>query len=131
MKNQNSENCKVEGLTFLYSNLRSVSTNLGDLENLIADSKPSVIALTETWFENENDVELYSIDGYHRQFTITRNKRRSGGVAIYVTLDLEAKLIHTDEIHESVSVKNSDSEKKKKVKFLVFTVNLPETETSI
>ena len=82
------------------------------------------------WFKNENDVELYSIDGYHRPFTTTRNKRRGGGVAIYVTLDLEAELIHTDEIHESVSVKISDS-KKRKSQFLVFTVNLPETETSI
>ena len=105
----------VEGLTFFYNNIRSVSTNLGDLEILLAESKPSVIALTETWFKNENDVELYSIDGYHRPFTSTRNKRRGGGVAIYVTLDLEAELIHTDEIHESVSVKISDSKKKKKI----------------
>ena len=115
MKNQNSETCVVEGLTFFYNNIRSVSKNLGDLEILIEDSKPSVFALTETWFKSESDEELYSIDGYHRPFTSTRSKKRGGGVAIYVTLDLEAELIHTDEIHESVSVKISDSKTKKKI----------------
>ena len=45
---KNSKNSVVEGLTFLHNNIGSVLTNLGDLEVLIADLKPSVIALTET-----------------------------------------------------------------------------------
>ena len=60
----------VEELKTFYNNVRLVSTNLGDLETLIAESKASVIALTETWFKNENDVELYSIGGDHGPFTV-------------------------------------------------------------
>ena len=68
----------VEGLTFFYNNIRSVSANLGELEFLIAESKPSVIALTETWFKDENDAELYSIDRHQKPFASTRTKRRGG-----------------------------------------------------
>ena len=45
----------------------------------------------------------------------TRNRKRGGGVAIYVTSDLEAELPHTDEAYESLSVKFSDFKKKKKI----------------
>ena len=64
---------------------------------------------------NENIVEYNSINGYHRPFTSTRSERRGGGVASYVTLDLEPNLMHTDEIHQSVSVKISDSKTKTKI----------------
>ena len=121
----------VEGLTLFYNNIRSVSANLGDLEILIADLKPSVIALTETWFKDENDVELYNLEGYHKPFTSTRNNKRGGGVAIYVTLDLEAELQHTDEENESISVKISDSKKKKKIIVSCFYCEPPETEIDI
>ena len=105
----------MQGFTFFYNNIRSVSTNLGNLEILIAERKPSIIALTETWFKSESDAELYCLEGYHRPFASTRTKKRGGGVAIYVTLDLEAELLHTDEYNESISVKVSDFKKTKKV----------------
>ena len=66
-------------------------------------------------FERKKNVEQYSIDGYHRPFTSTRSERRGAG----------------DEIHESVSVKTSEPKRKRKLQFLVFTANLPETENSI
>ena len=105
----------VEGLTFLYNNIRSVSTNLEDLEILVAQTKPSVIALTETWWKNENEAGLYCLEGYERPFASTRNRKRGGGVAIYLTSDLEDELLHTDEAYESLSVKISDFKKKKKI----------------
>ena len=103
--NENFNKRVVEGLTFLDNDIRSVSANLEDLEILVAQSKPSVIALTETWWRNENDSELFCLEGYQRPFASTRNRERGGGVAIYVTSDLEAELLHTDEAYESISVK--------------------------
>ena len=55
---ENSEKGVVEGLTIFYNNIGSVSANLHNLAILIAESKPSVIALTETWFKKENE-ELF------------------------------------------------------------------------
>ena len=46
--NQNFEKRVVEGLTFLYHNITSVSAKLEYLGIFVAQSKPSVIALTET-----------------------------------------------------------------------------------
>ena len=81
----------VGKFTIFYNNIRSVSANLGHLEILVSELKPSVIAITETWFKSENDDELFSLEGYHQPFTSTRTQKRGGGVAIYVTKDLEAE----------------------------------------
>ena len=113
--NENFKKRVVEGLTFLYKNIRSESANLEHLELLVAQSKPSVIELTETWWKNEKDAELFCLEGYQRPFASTRNRERGGGVAIYVASILEAELLHTDEAYESISVKISDFKKKKKL----------------
>ena len=88
---------------------------MGHLEILVSELKPSVIDFTETWFKSENDDELFSLEGYHQPFTNTRTQKRGGGVAIYVTKDLEAELFHSDEYHESVSVKLNNPKNKKKI----------------
>ena len=76
-----------------------------NVELLVSELKLSNIALIETWFETEIGDELFSLGGYHQPFISTRTQKRGDGVAIYVTLELEAKLSHSDVYHESVSVK--------------------------
>ena len=71
----------------MYDNIRSVSTNLRDVEVLIADLEPSVITVTETWFKNE----LLKLECYNRPFARPRPKT-GGGLVIDVTLYLEAEL---------------------------------------
>ena len=115
MNNNQKLNCVVGKFTIFYNNIRPVSANLGHLEILISELKPSVIALIETWFKSENDDEQFSLEGYHQSFTSTRTQKRGGGVAIYVTKDLEAELFHSDEYHESVSVKINGPKNKKKI----------------
>ena len=107
-------------MTYWFNNITSVSANLESLEIFVAQSKHFVIALTETWWKNESDADLFCLLGYQRPFASTRNRKRGGGVAIYVTPDLEAELLHTDEAHESISVKISDFKKKEKNSFLLF-----------
>ena len=97
-KQSKTQLCGREVHIFL-NNIRSVSANLGHLELLVSELKPSVIALTETWFKSENDDELFSLEGYHQSFTNTRTQKRGGGKAIYVPLDLEAELFHSDEYY--------------------------------
>ena len=80
----------------------------------------SVIALTKTWFKSKHDDELFGVEGYHQPFTTTRTQKRGGGVAIYVTLDLEAELIR-NEYYESVSVKINNAKKNQSIWFLLRT----------
>ena len=80
--NKNFKKRVVEGLTFLYSNIRSVSANLEDLEISLAKSKPSVIALTETWWKSEHAAELFCLVGYQRLFAGRGNWKRGSGEAI-------------------------------------------------
>ena len=108
--------------------MRSVSANLGELEILIEERKTSIIFLTETWFKNNDDVNLHCLEGYQRLFKSIRSEQRGGGVAIYVSDCLQAEIVHTDEDFESASVKVA---KKAKLMFLPSTVNLRETDTTI
>ena len=95
-----------------YNNIRSVSENLGELEVLIEERKPSILALTETWFKNNDDVNLHRLDGYQKPFTSIRSEQRGGGVAKYVSECLQADILHTDEDFESVSVKVASKKSK-------------------
>ena len=77
------------------------------------ERKPSIIALTETWFKNNDDVNLHCLEGYQKPFTSIRSEQRGGGVAIYVSECLQAELIHSNEDFESVSVKVANKKSKK------------------
>ena len=112
-----------------YNIIRSVSANLGELEFLIAEGKPSIIVLTETWFKNNDDVNLHCLEGYQKPFTSVRSEQRGGGVAIYVSECLQAKLVHTDEDFESVSTKVGNKKKAKSL-FSASTANLREIKTT-
>ena len=89
-------NCEVEGIFLFYNFIRSVSANLGELKILIEERKPSILALTEAWFKNNDDVNLPCLEGYQEPFTSNRSEQRDGGVAIYVSGCLQAELVHTD-----------------------------------
>jgi len=85
---------------------------LGELEILIEERKPSIIALTETLFKNNDDVNLHCLEGYQKPFTSIRSEQRGGGVAIYVSECLQVELVHTDEDFESVSVEVGNKKSK-------------------
>ena len=116
-------NCSVEGITLFYNNIRSVCANLGKLEIWIKERKPSIIALTETWFKNNDDVNLHCLEGYQKPFTSFRSEQRGGGAAIYSSECLQAELIRTDEDFESISVKVANK-KKQNHGFLLLLPNI-------
>ena len=72
-------------LVVLNLNIRSLSKNF-DLLLCLIDSlvdKPSVIALTETWLNDDSPVNGYQISGYHPLISKHRNTR-GGGVAFFI-----------------------------------------------
>ena len=77
---------------FLGLNGRCLSYHLYELKVLLAslDQKPDVIALIETWMTVHDDTSDYKLEGYQPIEAHPRKeaKRRSGGVAFYITNDL-------------------------------------------
>lgn len=53
------------------------------------DSGFNIIAVSETWFKNKSST---SIPGY-KEFTVNRGERHGGGVAVYLSNELDGKVI--------------------------------------
>ena len=77
-------------VTLINFNIRSYHAN-SDAFFCIFNEKnlPDIFVLTETWFSNDNTLNLHGYSSYH---TI-RNTRRSGGVSVFVKNSLESYII--------------------------------------
>lgn len=71
---------KYNDLKIVYTNCRSLCNKLGALELCIFEEKPNLVALSETWFSPDSEL---NIEGYHGYYC-SRKSRRGGGVAIYI-----------------------------------------------
>ena len=62
------------------------------------DTRPDVIALTETWMTADDDKALLGIEGYQPIEANPRKiaKRRSGGVAFYVKNGIDYESVNYD-----------------------------------
>ena len=58
------------------------------------EQKPDVIALTETWLKDSDQLEDYDLPGYQTIVSKSRNnaKRQPGGVAFYIRDNLQYTL---------------------------------------
>lgn len=49
----NKSAIKLTALSFYYTNATSLNNKINELRAVAADSKPDIIPITETWFENQ------------------------------------------------------------------------------
>ena len=77
----------VDSISCLYTNCRSVVNKFAELANMISESGPNVVCLTETWLTHETEDSCFSLPSYHI-FRKDRLGGRGGGVAILVHSDL-------------------------------------------
>lgn len=91
--------------SLLYGNVRSISRKFGDLQTTVANLKPQVCALTETWLAAWN-CQLLPLCGYS-DFHVTRTDSRGGGVALYISEAFETTKVseHMDADIELLHVK--------------------------
>ena len=97
--NFNKINKKIDehNLTFIHLNIRSLNHNfeyLTDFLNLLT-KKPEIICLSETWLNNINNNNL-NIPNYKQVINNRhcQDKRRGGGVCIYVTNNLTYNIVN-------------------------------------
>lgn len=65
------------------SNVRSLNNKIDELEVVADDTKVDLIALTETWTDENTSPDYLAINGF-TLFSKPRTGRRGGGVALYV-----------------------------------------------
>ena len=85
---------KSEGLSnfsIIHFNTRSMAANFNKLKACIAqlDYKFDVIAISETWMNN-NENEEFQLENYNAYY-ISRHHRTNGGVALYINKALKHK----------------------------------------
>ena len=93
--NRTSQNC-------YYANIRSIAKNLDQLPLLLNECNNNradfdVIALSETWI-TEEQLKLYSLNGYNSFIQPRMDGRRSGGVVMYVKDYLKVEKIDSLQI---------------------------------
>ena len=83
---ENYDCFKRKGLHFVHMNIRSLIPKISELRIFAAQSKPAVLALTETWLDETVLNSEVNIDGY----TINRKDRcrNGGGVCLFVRDDI-------------------------------------------
>ena len=106
------------GLSVIHFNVRSLRANFDKLcqclDNL--NYKFDVIAITETWMNNDTIVSDYEIDEYDLYY-VNRVNKRGGGVGIYVKNELNCKQLKQysvtyNDIMECITIELSFSKKK-------------------
>ena len=94
--------CLLNGLSFIPFNARSLKANLQKIKDYLQELhlKFDIIAVSETWAELAiiDDLNLIDYSAYH----VTRETRKSGGVALYIRNELTCRLLET----KTIKVKN-------------------------
>ena len=82
-----------KNIVVMHVNAASLPCNFGELENLVIRSTvlPDVIAISETRLNNEHNLNLIQIPGYHKFIYKLSNSKNSdyGGVGMYISNRLQ------------------------------------------
>jgi len=70
---------KSKTLVILYTNAQSLAGKVNELSCIASDIKPDIIALTETWCNNDITNAVISIDGYEIVPDLRMDRMDTGG----------------------------------------------------
>ena len=85
-----------KGLSIVQFNARSLHANFGNIDSYISQLNFAfdVITISETWFSECTNVNVFNIKGYNLHY-VSRNEGKGGGVAIYVKSSIKYKLVES------------------------------------
>jgi hypothetical protein len=88
------EKCPSDDIKILHVNCRSLKANYDKICNLLnnLDFHFDVIGMSETWFKETDCTDLYNIEGYN-MFVTNRKNKPGGGVLLYVSENLNCKIV--------------------------------------
>ena len=107
----------INDLSILNFNIRSMSKNIDKLKEYleVLNHKFSIIALQETWFQDNNPIDYFNLDNYCLE-TVNRIDCKVGGVGFYILNNIDYKLRHDlmcqNEVYESCFIEINRSDDK-------------------
>jgi hypothetical protein len=113
----------LSGFSILNFNIRSLKSNYHNFCDTLLSTKgiqPDIIALTETWTDNNTNINDYYITGYQPPFLQNRNTGRGGGVMLYfrdhiINPTVRKDFSFTDASNNCLTIRFTTGERKKKV----------------
>ena len=99
---------KIGLLSLIHLNARSLHSKFPDFKSFVNElsGKFDVIAISETWFNNDTCTSLYNLDGYSLHYA-SRKDKQGGGVALYILNSLNCRSVKTfcfEDMCESIFV---------------------------
>ena len=101
----------IYGFSVIHFNCRSIKANFNNLQDYLLSlvRKFDIIALTETWLNETDNVNDFYMEDYNIAYTNRKNKR-GGGVLIYVSKSINFDLVDNmslvvDDILEVITIK--------------------------
>ena len=101
---------KKKGFSLIHFNARSLKSNFQSIQETLKNISYSfdVIAISETWLDENSDEDIFSIEGFKLYHTY-RTHKKGGVVALFVNNQLKCKILtkHSvveDNLYESVFV---------------------------
>ena len=84
---------KKDFLDILHINCRSIRSKFNEICNFVLNLKCNfdVLAMSETWLNEKDNLDLYNIDGY-KMCNCNRGKKQGGGVVLFVKDTYESKI---------------------------------------
>ena len=84
--------------SFCSTNVRSLLPKVDELALLLSQNPVNVLAVTESWLNDDIDDDLVSISGYNL-FRKDRSYRRGGGICVYLSQGIPVKRMIDLESH--------------------------------
>ena len=80
------------------ANIRSIDAHSEELQAFLLnnDLKPSLIAFTETWSDNDSNENVFEIEEYYKPVTCNRSWGTRGGVMLYIKSGLQFRVLKKD-----------------------------------
>lgn len=104
-KVQRPSTSRAPSFSVSFTNIRSKLPKRVQLESYLADSKPDVVLLTETWLHADVcDSELYHTSNQYAIYRHDRAHKKGGGVLIAINKTIPSFLVDTDSALEVVWV---------------------------
>ncbi len=109
----------LKKMSIYYLNIRDAKSKWDSFKERIAEIKPSIIALTETWLTKDDEIEL---EGYDLIFRNERDEK-GGGILIAVHNNIRnvvCEVSRSGDIHESLWIVLDNTKVKMKLGVLYF-----------
>jgi hypothetical protein len=132
---QNADNLLTSSISMYHHNIRSLPKHFTEMKFLLdqLNIKPLFIGISETWL-NENNKDLFCLEGYQNPYQSYRSKQKGGGVLMYVKENINFKartdLNFSNDLCESVFIEIGKEEMRTTKNIIIgLMYRIPNTNT--